>query len=374
MKKKTHEEYTRELEDKDFGIIAIEQYVNNSTPILHYCIEHGIYWKTTPGRILNGRGCPQCKKEKFRRAMCKTHEKYVDELKEKLPHIVAIEKYVDKSTHIMHYCTKHDMYWSATPDNVLHSNGCPLCRNETIGNKLKKTHQQYIEELKQYNHNIEVIGEYVGANTQILHRCKIDGYEWFATPANILFGCGCPKCKTRKLSNMFSKSHAEYVRELSVVNSNLEVLGEYINAKIPILHRCKIDGYEWEAAPSNILSGQGCPKCQTSKGEKQIHQWLENNNITYVYQKTFTDCKDKKELPFDFYLPRYNLCIEFDGRQHFEPVDFSGKGQDWALEQFLITQKHDEMKNQYCNDNNIRLLRIPYYKNIESELETFLFI
>ena len=58
------------------------------------------------------------------------------------------------------------------------------------------------------------------------------------------------------------------------------------------------------------------------------------------------------------------MCIEYDGEQHFKPIDFSGKGEEWAFNKFSITQAHD-------NINNIRLLRIPYFKNIESELETF---
>jgi very-short-patch-repair endonuclease len=72
-----------------------------------------------------------------------------------------------------------------------------------------------------------------------------------------------------------------------------------------------------------------------------------------------------KKLKFDFYLPNYNLCIEYDGRQHFEPIDFFG-----GEKNFEIIKKRDKIKNEYCLNNNIHLIRIPYneYKNINSIL------
>ena len=101
---------------------------------------------------------------------------------------------------------------------------------------------------------------------------------------------------------------------------------------------------------------------------------MDSHKIKYTPQKRFDDCKDIKPLPFDFYLSDYNTCIEYDGQQHFEPVDFSGKRENLAQQQFEKTQYHDKIKNKYCEDNNIRLLRIPYFKNIEEELNNFLFI
>lgn len=66
-------------------------------------------------------------------------------------------------------------------------------------------------------------------------------------------------------------------------------------------------------------------------------------------------------LPFDFYLPSYNIVIELDGEQHFKPVRFGGISHKEAIEQFKIRKLHDKIKNQFCKNNNIRLVRIPYY-------------
>lgn len=82
------------------------------------------------------------------------------------------------------------------------------------------------------------------------------------------------------------------------------------------------------------------------------------NEIDFEQEKRFYDCRDVKPLPFDFYLPQYNLIIEFDGQQHFREV---------YNRDFETTKKHDEIKNKYCEDNDIDLLRIPYWDGNDIE-------
>lgn len=100
--------------------------------------------------------------------------------------------------------------------------------------------------------------------------------------------------------------------------------------------------------------------------EYKIKEILDNLNIDYIQEKRFKDCKDIKTLPFDFYLPYYNTCIEFDGWQHYNMIKYD------TSDKFKIRKKHDYMKDEYCKNNNIYLIRIPYweYKNIENILHT----
>ena len=115
------------------------------------------------------------------------------------------------------------------------------------------------------------------------------------------------------------------------------------------------------------MNGAGCPKCMSSKGEKEIYNFLTNNNILFIQQKRFIDCRNILPLPFDFYLSVYNLCIEFDGQQHFKEVKiFGGK------EKFKQTQKHDKIKNDYCSKNNINILRIAYDEDILLKITNYL--
>ncbi len=234
---------------------------------------------------------------------------------------------------------------------------------------LKKTHEQYIEELSKINPCIEAVDKYINSYTPILHRCKTHNIVWKTSPISILQGCGCMECGKEKLYEQKAKTHKEYIKELKLINQNIIPIEKYINSTTPILHKCLVDNYEWNARPGNILLGNGCPKCNDSKGERQVSLWLDNYHILYEKQKRFKDCHDVKPLPFDFYLPKYNSCIEYDGEQHFKPKKYFG-----GEEKFKIQQKHDNIKNEYCKNNGISLLRIPYYKNVEEELNNFLFI
>ena len=164
------------------------------------------------------------------------------------------------------------------------------------------------------------------------------------------------------------KTNEEFKKEVhDLVENEYTVLGEYINnsTKIKIKHN-KCD-YEYEVRPRDFLQGYRCPKCNESKGEKIISKWLDKNLIKYEKEKKFPDCKYKKELRFDFYLEDYNICIEYDGIQHFRPKSFGGQNKD---KEFKLTQIRDNIKTKYCEDNNIKLIRIKYtdYDNIEKIL------
>ena len=102
------------------------------------------------------------------------------------------------------------------------------------------------------------------------------------------------------------------------------------------------------------MKGQGCPFCSASTGELFIWEYLNNYNINCIFQHSFEDCRYKRPLRFDFYLPDYNMCIEFDGRQHF---CYNTK---YSLGRFDDIKKRDKIKDDYCKDNNIKLLRISY--------------
>lgn len=99
-----------------------------------------------------------------------------------------------------------------------------------------------------------------------------------------------------------------------------------------------------------------CDKCTNkySSLESKVIQFLNANNVEFITQYKFEKCRDKLPLPFDFYLPKYNCCIETDGKQHYE--------KSWAKENFEIRKLHDNIKNNFCKNNNIKLIRIPYYE------------
>ena len=289
-----------------------------------------------------------------------THGEFLERFYEKNKNADNIEilgEYINNRTKIKCKCKIDGYEWSATPNNLLNGQGCPKC-----GRNASKTTEYFINELKEINKNIEVLGEYINDKTKIKVKCKKDGHEWETTPNNLLHGYGCPKCS----GNIRNKTTEYFINELKQINDNIEILGEYVNNSTKIKVKCKKDGHEWSATPNNLLSGYGCPKCNASKGEKRIAKYLDSRNIEYKSQYKFNNCKSKHKLPFDFYIPNLNVAIEYDGRQHYEIIDYFD-----GLDGFIDVKVRDTIKTKYCEKNNIKLIRIPYwdFDNIEEILE-----
>ena len=100
--------------------------------------------------------------------------------------------------------------------------------------------------------------------------------------------------------------------------------------------------------------------------ENAIRNFLTKNNIEFEEQKKFEGCKYKRQLRFDFYIPKYNLCIESDGIPHFEKVNWNGKMTNEEMEKLLKSnQFRDKIKNDYCKKNGIILLRVNNLKAVE---------
>lgn len=133
---------------------------------------------------------------------------------------------------------------------------------------------------------------------------------------------------------------------------------------------CLCDCGNYTSVPqSNLLNGwSGSCGCRRALGAtaKSISERLKLRDIKFITEYRFEDCKDKQSLPFDYYLPELNTLIEYDGIQHFKPVDLFGGEQA-----FLILKEHDRIKTEYCRKNNIRLIRIPYTKT-ENEIDEIL--
>ena len=198
---------------------------------------------------------------------------------------------------------------------------------------------------------------------EYLCKCIVDGKTVQIRESHLHNGVGCMECAAKKRGVEQRKLHDEYMTEINVKNPFIDIVGTYIDQYTKIKYICKICRYDGEALPNNLLRGGGCPVCNMSTGEKRIAKYLENNNIKYEIQYTFDECRNVLSLPFDFYLTDYKICIEYDGEQHFKPIDFFG-----GEEKFKKQQYNDMLKTQYCIDNNIYLCRINYNQDIENEL------
>ena len=140
---------------------------------------------------------------------------------------------------------------------------------------------------------------------------------------------------------------------------------EHTHKRCKVCIVCEKHGEFLQTPYNHGVLGFGCPACTASRGENKIRTFLITKSIEFTQNKTFPMCKHKKLLPFDFYLPEYNMIIEYDGKQHYEAVDHFG-----GEEYFKTIKMRDGIKNEYCRKENIRLIRIGYkeYDSIENIL------
>jgi hypothetical protein len=243
--------------------------------------------------------------------------------------------------------------------HILRKQGCPKCQG------LKMNIDEFIEQsniihMNKYDYS-EV--KFLKKKSKIIIICKEHGrFEQLAS--SHLNGAGCPKCAGCSKSNK-----NEFIKKSLIIHkdkydySNIK----YINAKTKVKIKCKIHG-DFLQSPNKHLMGQGCPKCSVnSKGENKIEKILKKANIKFEIQKTFEDCLFKRKLKFDFYLLDYNVCLEFDGEQHFEKYRFEKDDK-----KLIVRKKRDSIKDIYCNENDIKLYRINYKENIEKKVRKIL--
>jgi len=255
--------------------------------------------------------------------------------------------------------TKCKREYFATPHDFLQGTRCPICFEESKTGRFKRNTKQFKKELKlKYGNEYKVIGEYKGARTKTKVKHNVCGNTYEVSPDNILRGKKCPYC-----SNLTPYDDISYKQHIENLYPNeYTIIGKYktMHDKIEIRHnKC---GISWFVEPNQLMRNRSCPHCHASKGEQRVENFLILNKIKFVKQYYFEDCRAtlRKPLLFDFAVfNKYDkllYCIEYDGIQHYEDVAvFGGK------KTFLDCLYRDTVKNHYCKDHKIKLIRIPYW-------------
>lgn len=219
-------------------------------------------------------------------------------------------------------------------------------------------------------------GEYISSKEKtFLLRCSFCDEKWLDSSESILAGQGCPFCAGKRISesNNLEFHFPELIEEWDYRKNKMFPSNYFPKSGKFVWWVCPLCDNSYDAPIASRTSAKSsCPKCRESKGEKSISNWLICNGIENIPEFKFDGCRDKRKLPFDFYLPDYNLCIEYDGEQHYSVrTNFFG-GND----KFKQLKRRDKIKTKYRKDNNIYLLRIPYwdFNNIEKILTKTLFL
>ena len=237
-----------------------------------------------------------------------------------------------------------------------------------------------VEILKEVNPTITLLEHYIGddGNAKCKYICGC-GEENVANYQHLRLGGGCFKCGMKKSTDASRYTLKQLKEKLLEINPDVEIIDDtYINSNIKLKCRCKLDGNIFKIDWTSLRAGSGCPKCNTTRGERKIALYLDNNNIEYKHFKQFDDLyglSGYRKLVYDFYLPNNNTLIEFDGAFHFYPITISNnKTQekiDKAEKEFIKRKQHDRLKDDYALKNNIKLIRIDFlnYKNIYEILD-----
>lgn len=293
-----------------------------------------------------------------------TNEEFIKRLNDNKPNIIPLEEYKGSNVSIYFKCNTCGKIFKNSPIHILgtRNQGCPNCYHQ----KQRMDKDSFYEKAKK-NKNIVVVGEYEGSKNKIDVNCVYCNKIFKMRADSVLENRGHAPCIQKMVIREPKKTQEQFIEELKKTNNKIIPLDTYTKGSDKMDFKCLICDTVWNSRIDHILHGDsGCLHCNISKGENKIKNFLLNNNIEYIQQYKFDDCRDILPLPFDFYLPKYNTCIEFDGEQHIRPA--------FGERSFYRTVLHDGMKNNYCKWNNINLIRIPHtdFDNIEKILYKFI--
>ena len=323
------------------------EYINAKTKVCIICPEHGEFWQT-PNKHLCGCGCPYCagknkNKELFLKKAKEIHGNKYDYSK---------VEYVNWNTKVCIVCPEHGEFWQTPEKHINQQHNCPLCSH-----RVKLTTEEFIKRARQKHgdkYDYSKV-EYINCSTKVCIICPEHGEFWQNAGLH-LYGKGCSKC-----NGGVKISKNDFIERAKEIHGNKYDYSkvEYINGRTKVCVVCPEHG-DFYIRPDHHLKGTGCNKCIKSKSEEYVEELLKENNISYEFQKKFR-WLGRKSL--DFYLPDYNIAIECQGIQHFEPVDFANKGKEWASALFKKIQNSDKIKKELCNDKGINILYFSLFDN-----------
>lgn len=341
-------------------------YHNSQTKVEIHCAIHGFFSMKPNSHVAGKQGCPKCGRLKANENLALDFSTFIRRANR--IHGVKYEyledSYKNYTSKIEIRCKIHGLFKQTPHSHISMKSGCPSCGSIQRGEANQKSWYDVIDLFKaahgdryEYDEN-----SYLNVTTKTNIKCCKHG--WFKqTPYHHYGGSGCQKCAVEEVHEGQKIYFEEFERRAKEKHGDryTYISDTFIDIFSPIEVTCSKHGSFLQRAV-NHYKGAGCPKCSSSKGEALVRDILTRYKVNFEEQKTFPDLKFKSYLRCDFYLPNHNLVIEYNGIQHYEPLEvFGGK------KAFEETINRDAFKRKYLVDSNISVLEIPYYlKDVES--------
>lgn len=304
-----------------------------------------------------------CKSE-FRMRGRKLTNKEIDK-RLKGTNIKRIGDVVSAGKPLLCQCLVCNHEWSPKATSVLNDkSGCPKCRYPNQRLSIKEVDERLAK------HSIRRVGKYRGVLEDIICKCNICKHKWKALAKRVMRGNGCPNCALIKnrLPRLTVKDIDKRLR-----GTQIKRIGTYTGARDPMSCECSVCGHKWSPIPANLFRGHGCPMCASLKNEKMVAKSLKKYKILFIHHLRLNGIFDiNRVVIVDYYLPQFNIIIEYNGRQHYMPVCWNGISKKRAIAKFKKQKERDIFLKNLCKDKGITLICIDgrVYRN--KKLEPFM--
>ena len=274
----------------------------------------------------------------------------------------SLEKYINRNSKIDIVCRLHGKFPQKPGKHIHRKQGCPVCSG-----KIKITEEEFIKRSRKVHGNKYLYLNFLGLETKVDIICLKHGKfgQW---PRDHYNGHGCKKCGIEFNIENQSYTQSEVIDMARKVHEDryCYYLVEYINMKTDVKIICESHGVFNQTFDAHIHQKQGCPNC-LYKNETTVGVVLNFLDIKYK-RRLYVKINDKRRY-IDYYLPEYNMFIEYNGRQHYEAVKYSRNWtDDYAKNELINRQKRDKDIQYYCKNNNINLWEIDGRKYFNQNL------
>lgn len=318
------------------------------------CKLHGDFTMSSVAHFRSLYGCSKCdfeipranRKARYIAAARKIHEDKYD---------YSRVVYTNTATKVEIVCPYHGSFWQGFYEHIAKHTGCPKCARDNdrlnldafIG-KSRFIHNDF------YSYEKTV---YVTGQTDVVITCPKHG-DFTQRASSHLSGNGCKTCflEGNKLSTEDFVANARRVHGDTYDYSKVNYLGNKIAVEIV----CPKHGSFWQKPNSHISSKNGCKLCYESKGEKAVEVVLKKYGIEHVREYRIPPYLYR----YDFFLPKFNVFIEFHGHQHYQPVGLFG-----GDEAHQLVKKNDRMKVRLVNRAKGHLIVLNHLNLTEGSVE-----